>query len=66
VGLVIIAVIGSVISISYYFKPIISMYSTDEIQPRLSPSKSYMFYLILISVLNIIIGFFPMFFIRII
>lgn len=58
--LVIVAVVGSMISIYYYFRPVVAMYmnSTDEPAP-INSGKDYKVPILIASVLMIILGFIP-------
>lgn len=58
--LVIVAVIGSMISIYYYFRPIIAMYfyKNDDL-PKIKTSKVYKTYILFCTILIIILGLLP-------
>lgn len=64
VWLVVLAVIGSMISIYYYFRPIIAMYfNNDKARPKISTSKVYKAYILFCTILIILLGLLPNFFI---
>jgi len=64
VWLVVLAVIGSMISIYYYFRPIIAMYfNNDKARPQISTSKVYKAYILFCTILIILLGLLPNFFI---
>ncbi len=58
--LVVVAIIGSMISIYYYFKPILASYfSEGEPQHKIESSINFKFNIILCTVLMIVLGFLP-------
>lgn len=58
--LVIFAVIGSMISIYYYFKPIMAIYfGSDEGLPRIESSKNYKTQIVICAILLILFGLIP-------
>lgn len=60
IWLVIVAVIGSMISIYFYFKPILASYfSEGEPQHKIESSLNFKINIILCSVLMIVLGFLP-------
>jgi len=63
VWLVIVAIAGSAISAAYYFKPIIAMYLKESEGVKLKVELSYKVHLIFMTLLVILIGLLPFFFI---
>jgi len=64
IWLVVLAVIGSMISIYYYFRPIIAMYfNNDKARPKINTSKVYKAYILFCTILIILLGLLPNFFI---
>jgi NADH-quinone oxidoreductase subunit N len=60
VWLVIVGVIGSMISVFYYFKPIIYMYfHRADAHKKIETTKAYKIHILLVSILLIILGFLP-------
>lgn len=60
VGLVIIAIIGSVVSIFYYFRPIVNMYLKKQDETvTIQKSKLSLFVLVLITILSLAVGLLP-------
>ncbi|MGA3014226.1 MAG: NADH-quinone oxidoreductase subunit N [Bacteroidales bacterium] len=57
--LLIIAVLGSAISIAYYFKPIISIYLKEGDGLKLEVEKAYKANIIFLSLLTLALGFLP-------
>lgn len=58
--LVLIAILGSLISVYYYFKPIIAMYSGEEVSTLTNPAFGFTSVILAImSVLVVLIGLFP-------
>ena len=58
--LVIVAVIGSVVSIFYYFRPVVNMYfKQPEHEERLVASKLSITILVLLTILSIVMGLVP-------
>lgn len=57
--LVIIAVINSIISIGYYFKLILAMYTKDSTDEAVTISPVYTFVAVAATLINIAIGLFP-------
>ncbi len=58
--LVVVAIIGSMISIYFYFKPIMASYFADgEPQHKIESSFNFKFNIILCTVLMIVLGFLP-------
>ena len=57
--LVIIAIIGSVISIFYYFRPIINMYMKKPDYEKLVVPKLSLVVLVILTILTVVIGFVP-------
>jgi NADH-quinone oxidoreductase subunit N len=58
--LVVLAVIGSMISIYYYFRPIVAMYfNNEEARPKINTSKMYKTYILFCTILIIILGLLP-------
>ncbi len=56
--LVIVGVLGSMLSIYYYFKPIVAMYFSDaEPQPKIETGISYKIHIIFCTFLIIVLGF---------
>lgn len=62
--LVIIAVLGSAISVGYYFKPIVSMYLRDGDGIKLEAGFAYKTHIIFLTVLTIMLGLLPAFLIN--
>jgi NADH-quinone oxidoreductase subunit N len=60
IALVIVAVINSIISVGYYFKVILAMYTKEPNEERPTPVVIYAVAVIAI-VLNIALGLFPSF-----
>ncbi|MEO8252956.1 MAG: NADH-quinone oxidoreductase subunit N [Flavobacterium sp.] len=61
IALVIIAVINSIISVGYYFKLILAMYTKEPNEAKIPTSKIYYAVAVIAIVLNIALGFFPSF-----
>jgi NADH-quinone oxidoreductase subunit N len=59
ITIVIVAVINSIISVGYYFKLILAMYSNETTEERKSPALVYTIVAVLAIVMNIIIGLNP-------
>jgi NADH-quinone oxidoreductase subunit N len=59
VWLVVIAILGSVISIFYYFRPIINMYMKEPDFKQLETSKLSIAVLIILTILTVVVGFIP-------
>ena len=59
IWVVIIAVISSIISVGYYFKLILAMYTRKPNEPKESTPFVYYFVGVTAIVLNIVIGIFP-------
>jgi NADH-quinone oxidoreductase subunit N len=60
VSLVLIAILGSLISVYYYFKTIIAMYSSEEISTSSTPAFGFTtIILAIMSILVVLIGLFP-------
>ena len=60
IWLVIVGVIGSMISVFYYFKPIIYMYfHRADAHKKIETTKAYKIHILLVSILLIILGFLP-------
>jgi NADH-quinone oxidoreductase subunit N len=58
--LVVVAVVGSMISIYFYFKPILASYfATGEPQHKIESSLNFKFNIILCTILMIVLGFLP-------
>ena len=57
--LVIVGVVNSIISVGYYFKLILAMYTKEPNQEKLSVPFVYYFVAVVAIVLNIVIGLFP-------
>jgi NADH-quinone oxidoreductase subunit N len=57
--LVLISILGSAISVGYYFKPIIAMYFRDEQGTELTPGFSYRIHVLLLALLILVLGLFP-------
>ena len=57
--LLIIAVLGSAISVAYYFKPIISIYLKEGDGVKLEVGKAYKANIIFLSLLTLALGFLP-------
>ena len=58
-SLVIIAVINSIISVGYYFKLIIAMYTKESAQEKQKVPFVYVVVALVAIVLNIVIGVYP-------
>ena len=58
-AVVIIAVVNSIISVGYYFKLILAMYTQESTEVRVSQSAIYHAVAIVAIVLNLVMGFFP-------
>lgn len=56
---VIIAVVNSIISVGYYFKLILAMYTQESTEVRVAKSAIYHAVAIIAIVLNLVMGFFP-------
>mgnify|MGYP001385514031 CR=1 FL=1 len=61
VGLVIIAIAGSAISVAYYFRPVIAMYLKDFNGVELKVERPYKIHLVFMTLLLILIGLMPFF-----
>ncbi|OYX83294.1 MAG: NADH-quinone oxidoreductase subunit N, partial [Flavobacteriales bacterium 32-34-25] len=59
--LVVIAVINSIISVGYYFKLILAMYTKEPNEAKTPTSRIYYAVAVIAIVLNIALGFFPSF-----
>ena len=60
IWLVVVAVVGSMISIYFYFKPIMASYfSGDEPQHKIVTSTNFKINIVLVTVLMILLGFMP-------
>ena len=59
IWLVVIAIIGSIISIFYYFRPIINMYMKKPDYERIDTPKLSMVVLVILTILTVVIGFVP-------
>jgi NADH-quinone oxidoreductase subunit N len=57
--LVIVAIVGSVISIFYYFKPIINMYMKAPVHAVIPISKLTMAVIVVLTLLTLVLGFLP-------
>ncbi len=65
IWLVLVAILGSMISIYYYFKPIMAMYfGSDEGLARIESSKNYKRQIVVCAILLIVLGFVPGFIIH--
>ena len=58
--LVIVAILGSAISVGYYFKPIISMYLKENSREKFVTPRSYQAVIVFLSVLTVVLGFLPL------
>lgn len=59
ITIVIFAVINSIISVGYYFKLILAMYTKDASEEKISVSYAYYFVAVVAILLNIVIGIYP-------
>jgi len=59
IAIVIIAIVNSIISVGYYFKLILAMYTKDDISEKESIPVAYTIVAVLSIVLNIALGLFP-------
>jgi len=59
IAIVIIAIVNSIISVGYYFKLILAMYTKDDISEKDSIPVAYTIVAVLSIVLNIVLGLFP-------
>ena len=59
--LTIVAILGSAISVGYYFKPIIAMYLRPQTGPSLQAGLPYKFHLAAMTLLLILLGLLPFF-----
>jgi NADH-quinone oxidoreductase subunit N len=57
--LVIIAILGSALSVAYYFKPIISMYLKEGDGLKLDSGIAYKSQIIFLTILTFLVGFLP-------
>jgi len=62
--LVIIAVMGSAISVAYYFKPIVSMYLKEGDGIKLETGIAYKAHVIFLTILTLVLGLLPAFLIN--
>jgi NADH-quinone oxidoreductase subunit N len=59
IWLVVIGVIGSFISIYYYFRPVITAYSKQTHEPAMVMPQGTLVLLVLLSVLTLLLGILP-------
>lgn len=59
IWLVVIAILGSIISIFYYFRPIINMYMKKPDYERIDAPKLSLVVLVILTILTVVIGFVP-------
>ena len=62
VWLVLIAILGSMISVAYYFKPVIAMYLKEGDTVKMESSLAFRTHLVFITILIILVGIFPFLF----
>ncbi|MEI6456768.1 MAG: NADH-quinone oxidoreductase subunit N [bacterium] len=60
--LVIIAILGSAVSAVYYFKPVIAIYFRENEGIELQAGRAFKIHMVVLTLLVIILGLFPMFF----